>query len=130
MLMSKGRRTFFIVMSEYQMSCTSPPLPRKDLMRRPLSVPSNVQRRTIMWLSPARVPLPTEMPWPCRHVISSIRTSFEPEWTATLSSPLSISQLRITMRVPAGSIASVLGASLGAKTRTFSISMSDPEGTR
>ena len=62
--MSIGRLTFFMTISENWISWTSPPPLRYDLMRKPLSVPLKLQRRTTMWLKPPRVALPMEMPWP------------------------------------------------------------------
>ena len=65
-----GRTTLVIVMSEYEIFSTMPPLPRRDLMRRPFSVPSNVQFFTVTLRTPPTVSLPMDMPCPCRKVQS------------------------------------------------------------
>ena len=126
-LMTSGQSTSFITTPVTDTSSTLPPRPRRDLMRMPLSVPSNTQPVIATRRMSPLISLPsTTPPCPCT-IVQPVMVTFSqgtrcsassvPALTAMQSSPTSIWQsLMRTLRQLSGSMPSVLGESDGLTT--------------
>ena len=103
----------------------TPPRPRVDLMRMPLSVPSNTQLSTTMFFTPPDISLPIDRPCPWSNVqLTMVQFSIgfptrrpsasRPDLMVMQSSPTSIRQSEMcTLRQESGLMPSVFGEVAG-----------------
>ena len=131
-LTTSGQSTSFITTPVTLTSSTTPPRPRRLLMRMPRSVPSNTHPAMDTRRMPPLISLPsTTPPWPCT-IVQPVMAMFSqgtfssassvPALTAMQSSPTSMWQpVMRTLRQLSGSMPSVLGESNGLTIVSLSI---------